>query len=101
MFTLPSTWNLIISTLVFFIAAKYVRSYLEQQRIPQSMTRGLLVFMLASLASWGSGEMVDRIDEKISGPKPAAQTSDDLSQLLRVLDPSATVSTEPKEPASN
>ena len=86
MFTLPSTWNLIISTIVFLIAAKYLQRYLDVQGIPKGMTRGLLVFSLAYLASWGSGEMVDWVQEKIEGPQPqVAQSSDDLSQLLKVL----------------
>lgn len=59
MFTLPSTWNLIISTITFFIAAGYIRRYLDEQGLPKGATRGTLVFMLASLMSWGSGEMVD------------------------------------------
>jgi len=85
MFTLPSLWNLIISTFVFFMAARYLQRYLEEQGLPKGMTRGTLVFALASLVSWGSGEMVDWTQEKIEGPQPAAQTSDDLSQLLKMV----------------
>lgn len=85
MFTLPSLWNLIISTLVFFIVARYLQRYLEEQGLPKGMTRGTLVFALASLVSWGSGEVVDWTQEKIEGPQPAAQTSDDLSQLLKMV----------------
>ena len=85
MFTLPSMWNLIISTLAFFIAAGYLRRYLEDQGLPKGMTRGTLVFALASLMSWGAGEMVDWGQEKIEGPQPVAQTSDDLSQLLKAV----------------
>jgi hypothetical protein len=85
MFTLPSVWNLIISTLVFFIAVMYLHRYLEEQGLPKGMTRSILVFALASFVSWGSGEMVDWTQEKIEGPQPAAQTSDDLSQLLKAV----------------
>jgi len=83
MFTLPSMWNLIISTVVFFIAAWYVRRYLDEQGIPKGMTRGILVFALASLVSWGAGEVTDWTQQKIEGPQPAAQNSADLSQLLK------------------
>ena len=83
MFTLPSMWNLIISTIVFFIAAWYIHRYLDEQGIPKGMTRGILVFACASLVSWGTGEVVDWTQEKIDGPKPAAQTSEDLSQRLK------------------
>ncbi|MDO9270064.1 MAG: hypothetical protein Q7T96_13240 [Methylobacter sp.] len=101
MLTLPSAWNLVISTLVFFIAARYLHRYLEVQGIPKGMTRGLLVFSLAYLLSWGSGEMVDWTQEKIEGPQPqAAKTSDDLSQLLKALG-QAQSSAELKGPGSN
>jgi len=101
MFMLPSVWNLIISTLVFFIAAKYLHQYLEQQGLPKGMTRGTLVFTLASLFSWGSGEMVDWTQEKIQGPQPVAQTSDDLSQLLKLVSQTQPVIAETKKPDSN
>lgn len=75
--------NLIISTIVFFIAAWYINRYLDEQGIGKGMTRGVLVFSLASLVSWGAGEMVDLARKKIEGPQPASQTSKDLSQLLK------------------
>lgn len=59
MFELPSMWNLVVSTIVFFFAAWYLRRYLDELGIPHSMTRGMLVFTLASLVSWGSGEAVN------------------------------------------
>lgn len=74
MFALPSMSNLLISTIVFFIAAWYVRRYLDEQGIPAGMTRSILVFTLASLVSWGAGEAVDFIQG------PQAQTSVDLPQ---------------------
>ncbi len=85
MFTLPSMWNLVISTIVFFIAAWYLHRYLEEQGIPKGMTRKLLVFSLASLVSWGAGEVTDWAQEKIEGPQPAAKTTDDLSQQLKAV----------------
>lgn len=85
MFTLPSLWNLIISTIVFFIAAWYLHRYLEQREIPKGMTRSLLVFLLASIVSWGAGEMADWTEEKIEGPQAVAQTSGDLSQLIKAV----------------
>ena len=85
MFTLPSVWNLIISTIVFFIAVRYLHRYLEEHGLPKGTTRSILVFTLASFVSWGSGEMVDWTQEKIEGPQPAAKTSDDLSQLLKAV----------------
>jgi len=81
MFTLPSIWNLIISTIVFFIAAWYFHRYLDEQGIPKGMARKLSVFVLASLVSWGAGEVVDWIQ----GPQPTAQIPSDPAQLLKAL----------------
>ena len=79
MFALPSMWNLIISTMVFFIAAWYINRILDEQQLPGGTTRGVLVFVLASMLSWGAGELVDRIQGK---PEQG-----DVSQLLKALNP--------------
>ncbi len=85
MFTLPSLWNLIISTIVFFVAVRYIRRYLDEQGLPKGVTRGMLVFIVASLVSCGAGDAVDWTQHKIEGSPPPAQTSDDLTQLLKQL----------------
>ncbi len=79
MFELPSIWNIVISTLVFVVAAWYITRLLEQQGISKGMTRGLSVFVLAYLVSWGSGELVDWI----VGPQPQPAVSQDVSQMLK------------------
>jgi len=53
MFTQTSKWNVIISTIIFFIAAWYIHRYLDEHEFPKGMARGLLVFVLTSLVSWG------------------------------------------------
>jgi len=75
--------NIIISTIVFFVAAWFLNRYLDTQGIPGGMTRGVLVLVLASLVSWGAGEMVDWTQVKIEGPQAAAQNPGDLSRLLK------------------
>lgn len=80
MFTLPSLWNIVVSTVVFAVAAWYIRRYLEILGFPKSILRGLLVFILAYMFSWASGAVVDFIQEKIEG-KPAGVTVD-LGQSL-------------------
>jgi len=85
MLTLPSVWNLVISTLVFFIAAWYINRYLNEQGIPKGMTRGILVFVLAYLAAWGAGAAADWAQEKIEGPQAEAQTPEDLTRLLKEI----------------
>lgn len=80
---LPSMSNMVISTIVFFIAAWYARRYLDAQEIPKGMTRSVIVFALASLVSWGAGDVVDWAQVKIEGPQAVAQTSVNLTQLLK------------------
>jgi len=81
MFSLPSVWNLIVSTIVFFVAAWYIHIYLDRLGVPKGMSRKLLVFVLASLVSWGAGEIVDWIQ----GPQASTQASSDPMQLLKAL----------------
>ena len=81
MFTLPSMWSLLVSTIVFFIVAGYISRYLNEQGVG-GVTRGVLVFSLAYFASWCAGEMVDWTQEKIEGPRPATQTPSEQTQPL-------------------
>ena len=76
-------WNLIISTIVFFIAARYIHRYLDEHGLPKGVTRGMLVFVIASLVSCGAGDVVDWTQQEMGGSQPAAQTSGDLTQLLK------------------
>jgi hypothetical protein len=76
MLTLPSVWNLIISTLVFFIAARYINRYLDEQGIPKGMTRGILVLTLALLAAWGAGAAADWAQETLEGQQAETQTTE-------------------------
>ena len=83
MFTLPSIWNIVISTIVFVIAAWYIRRYLDEMGITKGIARGLMVFLLAYLLAWVSGELVDWAREKIYGPEPVSETQKDLTELLK------------------
>ncbi len=78
---LPSVWNIVISTIVFFVAVWYFNRWLNEQGIPKGMTRGLAVFVLAYLVAWGSGELVDWV----VGPQPQVEVSQDASRLLKQL----------------
>lgn len=73
MLTLPSIWNLLITTIIFVVAGWYIRRFLQEQGIPKGFARGLLVFMLAYLCSWLSGMAVDFIQEKFEGPQAATK----------------------------
>lgn len=77
--------SLIISTIVFFIAAWFAKRWLDEQGIPKGMTRSVVVFVLASMVSWGAGDVVDWAQIKIEGPQAAAQNSVNMSQLLKTV----------------
>lgn len=79
MFAMPSMWNLIISTIVFFIAAWYIHRYLDEQGIPKGPTRGILVLVIASLLSWGAGYFVDMTQEKTA----QAAAPGGITQLMK------------------
>lgn len=81
MFTMPSMWNLVISTIVFFIAAWYIHRYLDEQGIPKGPTRGILVLVIASLLSWGAGYFVDMTLEKTADAKAVMPTG--VTQLMK------------------
>lgn len=80
-------WNLVISTVVFFVSGWYFRRWLEDQGIPKGMTRGIAVFTVASLVSWGAGDAADWVHDKIEGKPPAAAhaSGDDMKQLMNEL----------------
>ncbi len=78
---MPSMWNLVISTVVFFVAAWYIHRYLDEQGIPKGPTRGILVLVIASLLSWGAGYFVDMTQEKTADAK--AVTSTGVTQLMK------------------
>ena len=80
MLTLPSIWNLVISTIVFIIAVGNLNRILDAKEISKGTIRSLSVFALAYLLSWGSGEIVDWA---AGTPAVAAEPNSDVSQLLK------------------
>jgi hypothetical protein len=53
--------SLIASTLAFFAASYFVKRWMEDNDIPKGMTRGLLIFSIASAAAYGVGWLVQHI----------------------------------------
>jgi hypothetical protein len=83
----PFDWSvkmlsLVVSTITFFASAWFLNRYLDDQNIAKGMTRNMLVFTLAAMLSWGSGELADWADARIYGPRSVAQPSGDFTQLL-------------------
>ena len=75
--------NLLISTIVFFVAAWFLNGYLDQQGIPKGLTRGVMVLVLASLMSWVAGWAVDWTQTRVEGPQTSIQTPSGLTQLMK------------------
>jgi len=48
-----------LSSFAFFIAAYFIRRYLEDMGIPKGMTRSFVVFVLAIMIAYGVGWIVD------------------------------------------
>jgi uncharacterized membrane protein len=53
--------SIIVSTLVFFVAAWYLNRYLNEQEIAEGMTRRILVLVLASVVSFVVGMGLDSL----------------------------------------
>ena len=81
--------DLILSTIAFFVAAFFLKRYLDEQGVNKGMTRSVLVFVLASAVSFGVSAAADWVDEAVSGKKHVASADPlqggDVGQLLKSL----------------
>jgi hypothetical protein len=55
-----SMLSLMISTVAFFVASYFIKRYLNDIGVPKTMTRGLVVFVLALAIAYGVAFIVDR-----------------------------------------
>ncbi len=62
----------ILSTIVFFVASFFINRYLDEQGMDHRMLRGLLVFMLASLISFGVSAAAGWIGGGVGDSAPVA-----------------------------
>jgi hypothetical protein len=53
--------SLVISTVAFFVAAYFIKRYLNGMDIPKGMTRSIVVFTLALAISYGVALVVEWI----------------------------------------
>jgi len=51
--------SLLLSTIAFFIASFYIKRYLDGIGVPKTMTRGLVIFVLALAIAFGVAFVVD------------------------------------------
>ncbi len=77
MLVMPSAAELIIPSVVFLAAAWYFHRHLDEQDMPKGLTRGILVFTLASVASFAAGAAVSWIEGKMTKPAHAAPAPGD------------------------
>jgi hypothetical protein len=81
MFSGFSLTSLIVSTVIFMLAAWYINRCLDNQGFPTGFFRRMVVFGLAYLLSWGSSEILDWT----MGKPPTPQSSMNMSQLLNAV----------------
>jgi hypothetical protein len=51
--------GLVVSTIAYFVAAYFIKRYLEEMGIPKGLTRGVSVFVLALAVAYGVAWIVD------------------------------------------
>ena len=51
--------SLLVSTVVYFVAAFFIKRRFEAMDIPRGMTRTLMIFCLALLAAYGAAAGLD------------------------------------------
>jgi len=51
--------SLVVSTVVYFVAAFFIKRRLEAMDIPRGMTRTLMTFCLALLVAYGAAAALD------------------------------------------
>jgi hypothetical protein len=53
--------SIVISTIVYFIAAYFIKRHLVEMGIPKGMTRGTVIFVLAAAVAYGAAYVVDLV----------------------------------------
>ncbi len=51
--------SIALSTVAFFIAAYFIKRWLDDMDIPKSMTRSIVIFVAAAAVSYGVAFLVD------------------------------------------
>ena len=73
--------DLILSTIAFFVAVYYLRRYLDDMEVRKGMTRSILIFVLATVAS----SAVSAVVEKLQGN--SANPVENAKQLQKLIQP--------------
>lgn len=51
--------SIVISTVVYFIAAFFIKRRLVEMGIPKGITRGMVIFVFAAAIAYGAAYLVD------------------------------------------
>jgi predicted PurR-regulated permease PerM len=61
--------SIVVSTIAFFVAAYFIKRWLDNMGIPKTMTRNVVVFVAAALVSYGVAFVIDLVNPKGSNTK--------------------------------
>jgi hypothetical protein len=53
--------SIVISTIAYFVAAFFIKRWLEEMGIPKGVTRGTVIFVLAAALAYGVAYLVDLV----------------------------------------
>ena len=53
--------DLVVSTVVFFVASYFVKRWLDDNDIPKGVTRSALVFCVSLIAAYSASWLVDHL----------------------------------------
>jgi hypothetical protein len=79
---IPSTWNIVISSIVFVLAIWVLQKRPHKSDKPKTAARGFGVVLLAFALSSGSGVLVDWALVKFGGPQPKPYLRQLLEQMI-------------------
>jgi predicted tellurium resistance membrane protein TerC len=61
--------SILISIVAFFVAAFFIKRWLDGMGIPKTITQNIVVFVAAALVSYGVAFVVDLVNPKGSNTK--------------------------------
>ena len=75
--------DLLLSTVAFFVSARWLKRYLEEQDIPAGMVRNLMVVVIATAISFAVSSMVSWLDDEQAPDAKLMQSVGQTMQMLR------------------
>ena len=72
--------DLILSTVAFFVAVHYLRRYLDDMEVRKGVTRSILIFVLATVASSAVSAVVEKLQGNSANP---IQNAEEMRKLIQ------------------